>query len=387
MKRYVLSVIFLLSCSWCQGFHLDNVAVCPRPLKTTASVKRFFAVAPSSLREEATIVTDPTSLLQVATDALRYLQAHCDGHDQTINPQKFRFLLSYEAVERTLKFIIATIKEDKKTGHNRIQDSDFLRANFGSISWRADHGDAARQAVEMPSDGRIRLTTYGILALQGSHHKTAEYPCALYQIFDLSIQNKYTKQQILSGALEKKLNHHKRRVLAWVSRQDMEDALMHGTVIVNFHEGGTKILNVDVHNGISYDRKQKNMLAQKRYWFFRELKNQHPSHMTLVERFKKRQGVIFAGDVYNIGFGKFIALSYAHPITGKQEMRLGILADTGGAFINNLYQLDMFGGVFADRQEMKKYRADVPLFARATILFCHPGQGPGSQKCAQRAHR
>jgi hypothetical protein len=367
MKYLILFVIFFLS-GLCSAFHLDNVAVCPRPLKATLPVKKFFTVSPSVL-DASHIVTNPESLLSAAQDSLRYLQAHRGVPDQTINPQQFRFLLSYAAVERTLKFIIAIIKEDKKTGKNRILDPNFLRTHFGCIAWNADYKGALQQAVDMPHDGRIRLTTYGIFSVHGSHHKTAEYSCALYQLFDSDIQKKYTKQQILAGALEKKIHHHKRRVLGWVTRQDLEDALMHGTVIVKFSDNVTKILNVDVHNGISYDRKQKNMMSQKRYWFFRELKNQHPAHTTLVERFKKRRGVIFAGDVHHIGFGKLVALSYEHPVTGKQEMRLGILADTGGAFINNLYQLDMFGGIFSGKQEMKTYLADLPLFARAMILY------------------
>jgi hypothetical protein len=353
----------------CLSFHLDNIAVCPRPCKTTTSVKNFFKGAPFDGDSSLRIATDPLALLAAAQDSLRYLNAHRNSPDQTINPQQFRHLVSYAQVERTLKFIIKTIQEDRKKKSFRIMDPEFLRTHFEAVQWRADDKSALRQAINLPHDGKIRLTSYAIFSLRGSYKKTKNYPCGLYQLFAEDIQKKYTKHQILAGALEKKKNQHKRRAFAWVSRQGLEDALMHGTVIVKFADGATKILNVDQNNGIAYDRKQKNILAQKRYWFFRELKNQHPSHQSLVDRFVQRRGVIFAGDVYNIGFGKVIALSYQHPITGAHEVRLGILADTGGAFVNNLYQLDMFGGVFASKQEFKEYLTGMPLFAHAMVLY------------------
>lgn len=368
MKRFVF-VIVLLSINICSCFHLDNISVCPRPCKTTVSVKKFFKEEIPDFDSSMMIATDPIALLYAAQDALRYLHAHRNTPDKTINPLQFRPFVSYDAVERTLKFIIKTIQDDRKKKSFRIMDPDFLRTHFEAVQWCADDKGAARQAINLPHDGKIRLTSYGIFSVRGSHKKTKNYPCGLYQLYDNDIQKKYTKHQILAGALDKTKNHCKRHVYAWVSRQSLEDALMHGTVIVKFSDGTTKILNVDQNNGIAYDRKQKNILAQERYWFFRELKNQHPSRQTLVDRFVHRRGVIFAGDVYNIGFGKVIALSYQHPITGAHEVRLGILADTGGAFINNLYQLDMFGGVFSSKQEFKTYLANMPLFAHAMILY------------------
>ncbi len=368
MKRFV-SVIVFLTINTCSCFHLDNIAVCPRPCKATLPVKKFFKREIPDFDQSMAVATDPCALLYAAQDALRYLQAHRNSPDQTINPQNFRQVVSYAAVERTLKFIVKTIQEDRKTDNFRIMDPEFLRTHFGAIRWCADDKGALRQAIDLPHDGQIRLTSYGIFSVQGSHKKTQRSPCALYQLYDNDIQKKYTKHQILAGALEKKKNHYKSHAYAWVSRQSLEDALMHGTVIVKFPDGTTKILNVDQNNGIAYDRKQKNILAQERYWFFRELKNQHPSRQSLVDRFVHRRSVIFAGDVYNIGFGKVIALSYQHPVTGAPELRLGILADTGGAFINNLYQLDVFGGVFASKQEFKEYLADMPLFAHAMILY------------------
>ena len=66
--------------------------------------------------------------------------------------------------------------------------------------------------------------------------------------------------------------------------------------------------------------------------------------------------------------GKVIALVYKHPLTHKKEMLIGVLADTGGAFINNLYQLDLFGGVFKNKSALTHHLKQFPPFTRAMML-------------------
>ncbi len=352
------------------SFHMDNIngTVSKNVVTSKLPVCDFFSVSCDGVNK-ATIVTSPLYLLQAAKDSLAYLNARSARKDSVSNPVAFRKLLSLDDVKKTLKFVISTIEQDRITGNYRILDSNFLKKHFSCIKWSADWHCAQSHAVKMPYDGRIRLTMYGVFSVKGNHKKTSNYSCGLYKVSDVSICKKYTKQQILAGALEKTGNRNKCSALAWVSRQSLEDALMHGTVVVNFPDGGCKILNVDKHNGIAYDRSQKNIFEQKRYWFFRELKSSTKQCKQTIQKFKKRRGVVFAGDLYHIGFGKLIALSYKNPQTKKNEMRLGILADTGGAFINNLYQLDLFGGVFGSHNELTAYLRTIPTSARAVVLY------------------
>ena len=50
------------------------------------------------------------------------------------------------------------------------------------------------------------------------------------------------------------------------------------------------------------------------------------------------------------------------------EIRLGILADTGSAFVNNLYQLDLYCGIFRNRREFDNWRKTLPNVVDAYIL-------------------
>jgi len=367
--RFCIALIISISGA-AYGFHMDNVVVqsSKKSIRSTLPVCDFFTESPSAVNKAA-IVTSPLYLLQAAHDSLAYLNACKSKSDCISNPTGFRKILSVDDVKKTLRFVISTIEQDRATGNYRILDSNFLKKHFACIKWSADWHCAQDHNVKMPHDGRIRLTMYGVFSVKGNNKKTANYPCGLYKVSDLALCKKYTKQQILAGVLEKSENRKKCTALAWVSRQSLEDALMHGTVLVNFPDGSCKVLNVDRHNGIAYDRCQKNILAQKRYWFFRELKSSAKQCKQSVQKFKSRRGVVFAGDLYHIGFGKFIALSYKNPQTQKHEMRLGVLADTGGAFVNNLYQLDLFGGVFGSHNELTSYLKTIPTSARAVVLY------------------
>lgn len=315
------------------------------------------------------VVSNPRYLLQAAKDTLAYVNRR-DENEEVVNPKPFKNLLSYNDVRQTLQFIISTIQSDLDADRpQRILDTKFLKKHFACLEWSADWKSAAKQAISMPHDGKIRLTSYGIFVVKGGYKKSAAYPCGLYALLDDRISKKYTKQQVLAGALEQPANRSKRRALAWVCRQDLEDALMHGTVLVMMPNGSCKVLNVDKHNGIAYDRRLKNVLAQKRYWFFREIRGKSAQGAAIIKRFKQRQNVIFAGDLDHIGIGKVVALTYKNPLTKKQEVRIGILADTGGAFKNNLYQLDLFGGIFQNKRELKVHLQKLPAATQAHVLY------------------
>ncbi|MEN8444752.1 MAG: hypothetical protein ABG776_07050, partial [Cyanobacteria bacterium J06555_13] len=53
----------------------------------------------------------------------------------------------------------------------------------------------------------------------------------------------------------------------------------------------------------------------------------------------------------------------------NQNIRIGIIADTGGAFLPNLHQLDFFAGVFPDRPTYQQAVQQLPEYTRAYFLL------------------
>jgi len=138
---------------------------------------------------------------------------------------------------------------------------------------------------------------------------------------------------------------------------------MQGSILVKMPDNNYRLFNVDKNNGYVYDKKIKDPKDQKRYWYFREIKDRKKENV-----FLDKGGAIFAGDIYNIGLGKIIAIMYQNPSTKKEEIRVGVLADAGGAFTNNLYQLDLFAGVFRSKSKFNQWLSNLPNAVEAYIL-------------------
>lgn len=135
--------------------------------------------------------------------------------------------------------------------------------------------------------------------------------------------------------------------------------------MIRFGDGSSAYFNVDRNNGIAYVRGQPQR-EQKRYWYFKQvdaIKGYGPK----TAKIAVRPGVTFAGDVLNIGLGKIIMLE--HNTGGTQQLNMGVLADTGGAFLPNLYQLDFLAGVFPSHDQFKQHISTLPAYANAYILI------------------
>ena len=143
---------------------------------------------------------------------------------------------------------------------------------------------------------------------------------------------------------------------------------MQGTISVTMPSGSKKVFNVDRNNGIPYDKTLKDRMAQKRYWYFRELTGIMGYEAQPGNKVPILPEVAFAGDVEHLGLGTLIAVRYEHPKTGAKEVRIGVLADTGGAFAANLYQLDYFAGTFPNRDKFNEFARGLPPYVEAFIL-------------------
>lgn len=371
MKVKIIVIVPIFFCMQLQAFHIDNLHnftfVSSEPLLISDPLDMYFKPLHASL-DGIGIVTDERALASVARDTLTYIDVCASKRPDIIDPCGMRSIISSEQVKKTLQFIVKAFEYDQAHGTHLLTDPHFISKHFAIIDWKADAARAHKHNLELPDSGAIRVTNYTIFSAKGNAYKTKEHPCALYSLKDEAVQTKYTKQDIVAGVFEKP--KHKKCVtpLAWVSRNGLEDALMQGTVMVNLPGGKYKFFNVDKNNGIAYDKKLTDMKEQKRYWFFKEVSCCGGNDSATKEKLENRREVVFAGDIYNIGIGKVIAILYRNKITQQSEVRLGILADTGGAFVNNLYQLDLFSGIFSGRDEWRKLTANLPSYAHAYIL-------------------
>ena len=125
--------------------------------------------------------------------------------------------------------------------------------------------------------------------------------------------------------------------LIWLSEEALHDVLLQGTGVVKIDDE-IRYFNVHRNNGIAYDY-AIGKREQPRYWYFIEV----PSIMGYGEKQENKIAikpqVTFAGNVKQLGLGKLFMVSYER--NNEIISRLGVLADQGGAFDNNLFQLDM----------------------------------------------
>jgi hypothetical protein len=258
---------------------------------------------------------------------------------------------------RTLDFAIATLQEDiqaKRT--SRLQDAKFIQQNFRVVKWRA-------QNPKQPQQDQIRITKYAVFTHPGSRTKTATYNTALYSLKDATGKAAtFTKQEVLAGIYEPGGKAQGAvEPIAYLTRDGLEEALMEGTILVKFTDGTQGYFNVDRSNEIPYvkdlDRKQ-----QKRYWYFKPVNRIKGYGYTMAEKIEVEPGVTFAGDVLNIGLGKLVVIG-----SGSRQ-QMGVIADTGGAFLPNLHQLDFLAGVFANKVDFERAAKNTPEYATAYFL-------------------
>ncbi len=322
------------------------------------------------------IETDPAKLAAVARETLSFIRRHRD--DRAVQAGLFAdFKVSLADVERTLDKIVKTVDEDTKAKRpQRILNSAFLEKEFRLLSWKADSAGAQQHKVKLQDNKRLRITKYLVYEAKGHNNQTADACCALYALppdeANLSpeqaeakkaelVRYRYNKQQIVAGALKDKGV----KPLVWLTRQGLEDALLQGSILVTMPDGRKRMFNVHRNNGIAYDRTIKEPRLQRRYWYFKEVAGILGYGQD--DKIIVQPGVTFAGDVFNLGLGKLIAIKYN--LQGKPMMRLGVLADTGGAFVPNLYQLDYLAGVYPDRASFNKAVAVLPEFAETFVLI------------------
>jgi hypothetical protein len=335
-------------------------------------VKRFFK---ETSLDNTTILMNPEAMLRQVEEVLNYFQKYKKKDPIAVYAGIFSQLgITLSDVESTLRFLKDVIDEDLKRGTEcRLQNPQFLRKNFRVFRWFP-------YSRNHPVGEEIRITKYAIFIVKGSRKKKSVYKYALYGLpqdeagmspEEVEKQEhrlcrfKYTKQQVLAGAYD----NGGAPPLVWVTRQGLEEALMGGAICVELAGGLKKYYNVDRNNGIPYDPTIKNPKNQARYWYFGQVPQPQGYGMGIMSHIAIFPNAAFAGDIYNLGLGKLMGISYRNPGDNGQKMRLGILADTGGAFTPNLFQLDYYAGVFPSHRKFKRKVKTLPDFASVYILI------------------
>ncbi len=322
--------------------------------------------SPAQLPSSNKVSFNQKDLLSTLVNTRKYYQDHADDDPNILRPGVLGTQgVSVEDITKTLDFMIAVLQEDIANNRpTRLQDPNFINSNFRVIRWSAYN-------PKQPQRKDLRITKYAVFVHPGSRKKTAKFNVPLYNLEDVPLTDKfytkYTKQDVLSGIYEPGGKEFgKVKPIVYMTREGLEEALMQGTILVDLGGGSSAYFNVDRSNEIPYVR-GINRRLQKRYWYFKEVKDIKGYGYKIDEKISIKSGVTFAGDVLNVGLGRMIVIEYMK--NGRRHLRMGVVADTGGAFLPNFYQLDFLAGIFKSQASFNRHIKQLPTYAKAYILI------------------
>lgn len=312
------------------------------------------------------------ALCATAKETLSYLNKGYSYDPQVIHGGR-AFTQPLERVKATLVFICQH--------QNELNNPAFVQRHFDFIQWIPDHEGANRfkksnaLTANLPRD-KLLMTKYYVHEASASVKPTSAYPFALYALpkdeTNLSVEHaeakknlirfKYGKQAILKGALARE----QVPVLAYLKREDLEAALLQGTLVAEFDKQRHQVFNVHRVNNRPYD-KTKTPYQQERYWYFKAVNGIKGYGKDAEHKITVNPEVTFAADLAQLGLGKLLMVQY-HNKGGKTLTRAGILADTGGAFQNNLYQIDYLAGSYKGKDAFYQASRELPDYVAAYFM-------------------
>jgi len=329
------------------------------------------------------INTDFKKLCQVASSTQDYLSKGHSYDPKVIHSNVLSEIgVTPAKIKQSLSFICKIYTEDKQANRPaRLNDLEFIKQNFKFINWQPDTDHAKELSknknllINLPKD-KILMTKYYIHQAKAQARKSQDYPQALYKLpydeTELSLDQaskvsnltrfKYTKQEILKGALDLPKQADP---LIFLSRKDLESSLMQGTVVADLN-GEKKVFNVHRNNGIGYDRKVK-PYEQNRYWYFKQVEGILGYGKDANNKVTVIPEVTFAGDIYKLGLGHLLFTQFDYK--DHSEYKMAILADTGGAFEDNLYQLDYLSGSYGGFKEYAAANRHLPDYISVWFML------------------
>ncbi|MBI2785659.1 MAG: hypothetical protein HYX60_04860 [Legionella longbeachae] len=314
------------------------------------------------------------ALCATAKQTLAYLNKGKHYDPQVIHEGKV-FKIPLSRVKATLVFLCAHQKE--------LNDPAFIKKHFDFVRWYPDieQSKAFRQTKplisNLPKD-KILMTKYYVHLAKVSSNPTANHAFALYALpkdeESLTLEEanvkpelirfQYGKQAILKGALANK----NIPVLAYLTRDDLEAALMQGTLVAEFSNPKHQVKMFNVHrcNNIAYNKIQ-NPYQQERYWYFKSVDGIKGYGKDAEHKITVNTEVTFAADLEQFGLGKLLLVQYPNQ-SGKMVTRAGIFADTGGAFQNNQYQIDFLTGSYEGSKAFYQATHHLPNYVAAYFM-------------------
>lgn len=316
---------------------------------TASRIEPASVFSPATLAA-ARVLTDPSALRRVATDTLRYLRAH--PGDPAQGTMLAELGIGSERLLRTLELVAGASDAE-------LVDPVWIAARFELLRWSPPPGGRTAKLGLAP--GELRLTRYLVVQVDGREVPDATYTEAIYADPGEPSRSRYTRREVMEGAYDK----GGATPLAWLREEHVHDAIMQGSVQVTFPGGVSRLYNVEASNGIAYQGGKRGR-DQDRYWYFAEVPAPRGYGVAGGDHVMLEAAVAVAGDVYNLGLGRLVAIQHAS--SAGPVLRLAILADTGGAFQPNLSQLDWFGGAFPTHAALYSAWKDLPDRVSAGIL-------------------
>lgn len=352
--------MLFLALSWLAPWTVLGPGAMTTPRQLEAA--EVFALEEPSWQDQD-FATDPQDLAFVARSALVYLDLN-EGSDPAAGPGIFSELgVDLKRVKDTLQFIIEVGEQDRGQPVQRLQDPAFILEHFEVYRWSADIEAAAARRIAL-DPGQIRLTRYLVYQTEGRPTPEGDYHFALYADPGQGLRASTTRQQAMAGVYEAGgALEGAAKPLVYLTEKGVYDALMQGTIEVTLPDGSKQLFNVAVSNEIPYDAAIKDPSKQARYWYFDPVDHIRGYGATPDHRTSLIPNAAVAGDIYNLGLGKIVALEM------NGVVRLVVLADTGGAFQPNLFQLDYLAGSFPSYTDFQRATEHIPPRVGAGVLF------------------
>ncbi len=331
------------------------------PTKRVLDPSTVFAPATDGWAGGRAVVTDLAAIAEVAENTAKWIRSG-EGCAVLAGGGAPSVLgLSADQTLATLDTIARIAREDMGKPTSRLSDPTFLESTFDLWWWKPDRVGAQKRGHTLPAN-QLRITRYLVSQIDGRAAPEGAYQFALYADPGAEHRLKYTRSQIIDGAWKE----GGAEPLVWLTEKGVYEANMQGTVAVRLPDGSERTFNVHEHNGHAYRHGVRDPRAQDRYWYFREVDGAYgygaPASCPAAGKVKLAAKAAVAGDVHNVGLGRLVMME------GSDGLHLAVLADTGGAFSPNLFQLDWFGGAYASHKALYNATSAVPQNTRVGLL-------------------
>ena len=340
------------------------------PTGRSLQPEALFQVAEAGWAGERGVLTNRADLAEVAENTAEWLRSGDDCARLAVGLPTGLGLDLSRTLE-TLDTIARIAREDLSTGQDRLADPAFLESEFELWRWTHDREGAKARGHQLPA-AQVRVTRYLVSQIEGRAAPEGAYKHALYADPGPDERLKYSRAEVIAGAWK----GGGADPLVWLTEAGVYEAHMQGTVEVRLPDESVRMLNVHQHNDKPY-KPGVGSRYQDKYWYFRQVDGAYgfgsTEHCPRPGKVKLAPMAAVAGDVHNLGLGRIVLLE------GRGGFYLTVLADTGGAFSPNLFQVDWYGGAFTSHGALYAATKGVPTTTGAALLVVRrPESGAGS---------